>query len=104
MLLLPLLGREEGLVFLDEVLSNPKESTRYRSFAAFSMGLIGGPDAGAALLRFVDPKMGPKFSGGSRRQPGLMASTFIALGLSGAEEAVPVLRAALYSKEYDDGV
>lgn len=101
---LGLLGKTDAVPFLDLLMGDPKGEQRQRAFAAFSLGLIGGEDSAASLLRFIDPDQGPKYAGGDRRNGPLMASVFVALGLTGHASAPAKLRAALESSDYDDTV
>lgn len=100
-LALGLLGRQRDLPFLDRTLNDEKAATRHRSFAAFSLGLLGGDDAAASLLNFLD---GPAGVGVGREQPPLVASVIVALGLNGSPDVVPALRAALDDPRHDDQV
>jgi HEAT repeat protein len=102
-LALGLLGREAAIPFLDGRLEDEKEDPRHRSFAAFALGLVGGEDAAAALLAFADgrPDRPATFQ---HEQPALIASTFVAMGLTCDVRVLPALRAALASPRYDDNV
>jgi HEAT repeat protein len=102
-LALGLLGREAAIPFLDARLEDSKENPRHRSFAAFSLGLIGGEDGATALLAFADgrPEQPATFQ---HEQPELIASTFVAMGLSCDDRVLPVLRAALANPRFDDNI
>jgi HEAT repeat protein len=102
-LALGLLGRQEAIPFLDARLADEKENQRNRSFAAFALGLIGGEDAAASLLSFADGRP-DRPSTFSNQQPPLIASTFVAMGLTSDRMVLPTLRAALASPRYDDAV
>lgn len=101
LLALGLLGRPREIPLLDAILHDGKERTRHRSFAAFSLGLIGGEDATASLLRFLD---GPGGRGVSREQPPLVASVVVALGLTRDPAALPALRAVFEDTRGDGNV
>jgi HEAT repeat protein len=103
MLGLGLLGRPTDIPFLDGVLNDEKQNTRHRSFAAFSLGLIGGEDAAASLLMFADGRPG-KPATFAKEQPDLVASVFVAMGMTCDRQVTPVLRAALASPRHDDTV
>jgi len=100
---LGLLGSPGDIPFLVSVLCDERENQRHRSFAAFALGLIGGEDAGAALLKFADdgPDRPSKFE---HESPPLIASTFVAMGLTGDARVLPTLRQALAGPKYDDNV
>jgi HEAT repeat protein len=101
---LGLLGRAGEIPFLDGVLNDHDAGTRHRSFAAFSLGLIGGEDAAAALLAFADGRPGRPATF-TEEPPPLIASTFVAMGLTGDARVLPVLRRALAdAKGYDENV
>lgn len=102
-LALGLIGDQASIPFLYGLLDDRKQDTRTRSFAAFALGLIGGEDATDLLIRFADGR-GPRKVGGKRRQPPLVASAFVALGLTDRPEAVPVLQDALMARANDDQV
>ena len=91
---LGLLGRPAAIPFLDGVLNDRDAGTRHRSFAAFGLGLIGGEDAAASLLAFADGKPN-KPSTFANEPPPLIASTFVAMGLTGDARVLPALRRAL---------
>jgi len=101
---LGLLGDPQAIPFLDQILNDRKANGRLRAFGAFSLGMIGGDDAAVSLLRFLDPKSGPRSLAGQRKQPPLMASVFVALGLSGHPRAKAILRKELDAKRHDDSV
>ena len=100
---LGLLGRQADIPFLDARLADPKQNGRTRSFAAFALGLIGGEDAAASLLTFADgrPDRPATFL---HEQPELIASTFVAMGLTSDVRVLPALRRALASPGFDSGV
>jgi HEAT repeat protein len=100
---LGLLGRDTDIPFLDARLHDEKDNTRHRSFAAFALGLIGGEDAAAALLAFAEgsPDRPSTFD---HEQAPLIASTFVAMGLTGDARVVPTLRQALTNPRFDDNV
>ncbi len=102
-LALGILGRPADIPFLDGLLRDVREQTRFRAFAAFSLGLIGGDDAAAALLTFAgtDADSRAVFE---HEQSELVASTFVAMGLSDAERVLPCLRSALVNVRFDDSV
>jgi HEAT repeat protein len=104
LLALGLLGRSGEIPFLDAVLTDRDAGTRHRSFAAFALGLIGGEDAAASLLMFADGRPGNP-STFANAQPPLIASTFVAMGLTGDPRVLPVLRRALAdANAYDENV
>jgi HEAT repeat protein len=100
---LGLLGSQSDIPFLEKVLVDEKENRRHRAFAAFSLGLIGGEDAAAALLMFADGKPGRPATF-ERESPPLIASTFVAMGLTGDPRVLPTLRSALSSPKFDENV
>lgn len=104
LLALGLLGRDADVPFLSDQLDDVKADTRYRSFAAFSLGLMESEMGAIPLFRFADPKQGPKFVGGSNKERPLVASLMIALGLSGHPDAPAFLREQYASKQHDYGV
>jgi len=81
---LGMLGLEENVPYLLGILSDREQSTRYRSFAAFGLGMTGGEDTAVLLLRVVN--------GRKKLQPPLIASIYVALGLTGSESVLPTLR------------
>ncbi len=101
LLALGMLQAEETIPYLVGILSDRKDNTRHRSFAAFGLGMIGGDDATAMLLRFVK-KGGPKVSGGKRMSPPLVASAVVALGITGNPEVIPSVRKIAFGKGHDD--
>jgi HEAT repeat protein len=103
LLALGLLGRPSDIPFLDGVLNDSKNNTRHRSFAAFALGLIGGEDAAASLLMFADGRP-EKPSTFANEQPDLVASTYVAMGLTCDRQVLRVLRGALASPRNDDTV
>jgi len=102
-LALGLLGRDADIPFLDARLRDEKDNNRHRAFAAFALGLIGGEDAAASLLSFADGTP-DKPSSFEREQPPLIASTFVAMGLTRDPRVLPTLRQALASPRFDDNV
>ena len=100
---LGLLGRTVDIPWLDGVLRDPKQNTRHRAFAAFALGLIAGEDAAASLLSFADgdPGMPATFQ---HEPPELVASTFVAMGMTCDDRVLPALRQALGSSRHDDSV
>jgi HEAT repeat protein len=100
---LGLLGRPTDIPFLDGVLNDEKQNTRHRSFAAFALGLIGGEDAAASLLMFADGRP-DRPSTFAHEQPDLVASTYVAMGLTCDRQVLPALRAALANPRNDDTV
>ncbi len=77
---------------LMETLFDPAEPERTRSFAAVSLGLIGGPEAATALLDFLAPEADAERVGGIRRTAYSEASAILALGMTGFAPAVSGLR------------
>ncbi len=100
---LGLLGRPIDIPFLDARLRDEKENPRHRAFAGFALGLIGGEDAAAALLRFAEgsPDKPPTFE---HEPPALISSVFVAMGLTGDPRVAPTLRQALANPRYDENV
>ncbi len=94
-LALGMLGLDENVPYLLDILSDQKQNTRNRSFAAFGLGLTGGEDTAALLLRVAN--------GRKKLQPPLVASVYVALGLTGSESVLPTLRDAA-AKHADDNV
>jgi len=100
-LALGLLGHEIDIPFLDARLRDEKDNPRHRAFAAFALGLIGGEDAAASLLTFADGT--PESPSTFQHEPApLVASTFVAMGMTGDPRVLPVLRAALANPRYDE--
>jgi HEAT repeat protein len=102
-LALGLLGRETDIPFLDARLRDDKDNPRHRAFAAFALGLIGGEDAAAALLAFAEGSP-DKPSTFEREPAALVASTFVAMGLTGDARVLPTLRQALINPRFDDNI
>jgi HEAT repeat protein len=100
---LGLLGNAGDIPFLFKVLRDEKQNQRHRSFAAFALGLIGGEDAATALLLFAEGEP-DKPSTFAHEQPPLIASTFVAMGLTGDPRVLPSLRDALANPKFDDNV
>jgi len=88
---LGLLGREGDLLFLDGRLCNVHENSRRRAFAAFAIGMIGGDDAAASLVRFVTDRL-PLWREGAKSKERLLVSAYFGLGLTGSADAAPLLR------------
>ena len=84
----------EGLAAeeLREVLFDPSEDERSRSFAAIGLGFIESPEAGPALLAFLEPQADAARVGGLRRTPYSLASVIVALGLGKHASAAEILR------------
>lgn len=101
---LGLLGLTENVPYLDETLTRPDNDTRNRSFAAFSLGLIGGDGAVVSLQRFLNPREGPRFRGGQRLQPALLSSVYVALGLTDDPQVIPDVRRAVEARDTEDEV
>lgn len=101
---LGLLGRPGEIPFLETILFDKAEEPRRRAFAAFSLGLIGGDDAAVTLLRFAAERTDPRAAESLRKKPELAASVFVAMGLTGAADVLPVLRAAAAETDYDENV
>jgi HEAT repeat protein len=97
---LGLLGSEMEVPFLEAMLFDRDEVPRRRAFAAFAIGLIGGDDAVVPLLKMASPKAPENL----HKRPELAASVFVAMGLSGSAEALPVLRAAAVDRDFDENV
>ncbi len=101
-LALGMLDREENIPYLLAMLMDRSQNTRQRSFAAFGLGLTGGDDAAALLVRFLRGG-GPRITGGRRLTAPLEASCYVALGLTGSESVLATLRHAA-GKHDDDNV
>ncbi len=80
------------------VLFDPAEDQRTRGFAALSLGFMGGADAGAALLAFLEPNADALRVGGLGRTAQIEASAIVGLGLAHPAGAAEVLR-----KDYASG-
>jgi HEAT repeat protein len=104
LLALGLSGQASEIPFLNAALRDEKQNTRHRSFAAFSLGLIGGEDAGAALLEFAEGTRGGRTGTFVNEPPELIASTFVAMGLTGDRNVLPALRKALANPKFDDAI
>ena len=74
------------------ILLDPNADERVRGYAALGLGLLGGPEASAALAAYLDPAADAKRAGGIRRRPETVACVVASLGLAGGREAAPVLR------------
>lgn len=96
-------GDERALPFLDELLCDGKENVRRRAFAAMSMGLVGGDDAAAGLVRFCVERL-PRWQSGQREKERLAASAYVGLGLTGSPLALPVLRGTLLDGKAEDQI
>lgn len=92
LLALGLLGREEGVTILDEVLSRGGDVTFSRAYAAVGLGFVGGEMATVSLIRFLDEKADGVADVGRRRFR-LEAAAVTALGMAGGEDALAWLRA-----------
>jgi HEAT repeat protein len=101
---LGLLGQAADVPFLEEMLLDQEEQPRRRAFAAFALGLIGGEDAAVPLLRIAAPRADGAPAEALRKKPELAASVFVAMGLTGSPEVLPVLRAAAADREFDENV
>ncbi len=88
-----MLRSEANLPFLLEVLQDPANNARHRGFAAFGIGMYGGDDAAMLLVRFLQGG-GARYVGGRRVSPVLLASVYVALGLTGSAQALEPLREA----------
>lgn len=78
---------------LDELLGDVTGNTRRRAFAAIALGLVGGDDAAAALVRFATERL-QLWNGGSKEKERLLASCYVGLGLTGSGAALGPLRDA----------
>ncbi len=101
---LGLLGRPGEIPFLEMILFDRAEEPRRRAFAAFSLGLIGGEDAAVSLLRFAAERTDPRSAETLRKKPELAASVFVAMGLTGSLDVLPVLRKAAEETQFDENV
>jgi len=95
-----LLGRAEAVPHLERVLADERMTTRHRSFAAFSLGLIGGKRAASALVASVT--LGEDLR--HRGDPPLLASTYLAMGFCAEASVLPTLRRAAVDRQYDEQV
>ncbi len=100
---LGLLGRTQDVFLLDEHLSDSRAPSRRRSFAALSLGLIGGEEARAMLMRFLIRTVHLGKERG-RAANEVAASAVVALGMVGGDEASAFLRKALASDRYASGL
>ena len=91
-LALGMLGDPFAVEPLRDILLDPNAEERQRGYAALGLGLLGGPEASAALGAFLDPRADAKRSGGIRRRPETTACVAASLGLAGGREAAPLLR------------
>lgn len=97
---LGLLGQVRAIPWLDEVLRDEQAATRHRSFAAFSLGLIGGEDAATCLVGYMRVPAGLRHRGDGP----LLASCFLAMGFTGQDSVLPTLREACADSGFDDQV
>lgn len=98
---LGLLGDPADVDPLVERLFDEEGSVQTRSFAAFSLGLLGGAEAAAELERFLLEGV-PRQRRERRKELELLASTAVALGLCGGDSARDLLRLVLVSDAYPD--
>ena len=99
-LALGMLGSEENIPYLVGLLHDADVGTRRRSFAAFGLGLIGGEDAASMLQRFHERGR----RGKRKARPQLVASTLVAMGLTGCPEIVLGEVTAATTEESDQQV
>ncbi|MCE9634178.1 MAG: HEAT repeat domain-containing protein [Planctomycetes bacterium] len=97
---LGLLGRADAIPALRTVLADEQATTRHRSFAAFSLGLIGGKASATSLIDYM--RIGDELR--HREDPQLLASCLVAMGFTGEADVLPVLRRASEDRAYDDQV
>jgi len=83
---------------LRDLLLDPGEPDRVRSFAAVALGLAGGAESGAALLAYLDPATDEMRSERIRRRPETEACAILALGLAGQKAASGPLRLQLLAR------
>jgi HEAT repeat protein len=95
-----LLGKEEAVPYLEMVLADDRLSTRHRSFAAFSLGLIGGKRAAKVLVDAVTLDDGLRH----REDSPYLASIFLGMGFCGDASVLPTLRRAAKDRGYDEQV
>jgi HEAT repeat protein len=96
---LGLLGQPKALPGLRDIVRDEQATTRHRSFAAFSTGLVGGKEAAATLVEWM------RLRDGSLRHRGdapFLASCLLAMGFTGEDDVIPVLRQAFRDREYDE--
>jgi HEAT repeat protein len=79
--------------FLGKVATNASAKTRTRCFAAFSLGLLGGADAGAGAQGSAESYAVLKslVSSGGEASREIAASALVAIGLLGDRSAIPDL-------------
>jgi HEAT repeat protein len=74
------------------VLLDPGTEERSRGFAAAGLGLLGGEEAGDALLAYLDPAGDGARGGSFRRRPETEGCVALALGAMRHLPAIPALR------------
>ena len=77
---------------LHEILLDPAQQERTRSFAAVGIGLVGGPEAADLLEGFLDPSADAARVGGIHRTAYTEASAITGLGLAKQPASIPGLR------------
>lgn len=100
---LGLLGQPADVPFLELMLHDAATRPRRRAFAAFAIGLIGGDDAGVALVRFAEERPEGRKSE-MRKRHELAASVYVAMGLSGSAATAEIVRAAAADEDIDANV
>ncbi len=102
LLALGMLGDSLAADGLKEVLLDPGADERARGYAAVGLGLIGGPEGGAALAAYLDPATDALRVGGIRRRPETESCVLAALGLAKYLPAAPAMRdIALLGRDVD---
>jgi len=102
-LALGMAGERMAAGTLREILLDPNAEERLRGTAALALGLLGGPDAGDALLAYLDPATDARRIGGIRRRPPTECCVLAALGLVRHPAAPPVMKEAALSAREADG-
>ena len=93
----PIVARDLGAVLFD-----PAEDEDLRAVAALSLGLLGGAEASAELVRFLDPASDRLRQGGIRRTALLEETAVASLGLAGHAPSSAVLVKILSDPEAKD--
>ncbi|MCK6481398.1 MAG: HEAT repeat domain-containing protein [Planctomycetes bacterium] len=85
---------QDGFVLqdLEGILLDPAQQERTRSFAAVGIGLVGGKEASAILMDFLDPAADARRAGGIHRTPYTEAAALTALGFARDPDVIPALR------------
>ncbi|MCK6481400.1 MAG: HEAT repeat domain-containing protein [Planctomycetes bacterium] len=100
-LALGMVGDGLAVLHLQAFLLDPREDERTRGFAALGLGIIGGEEAGKALLSYLDPASDARRVGGVRRRTETECCVVAALGILRHASAVGPLEGVIRGRMPD---